>query len=621
MSERLFVHLDHLISREDIFYTSPRASTLPERNSKKDEVIRYVDIQDGRALFKRLRKPDFQRQTNAWTPDKCVDFLDSILRGWLVPHIILWKKPGTETRYILDGAHRVSVVKAWMENDWGDSVHAKKHYAKQDRARIEEAADRTRALVKRRIGNFKEFQAELEELHELNDLQIFQLPPQKRLLLEFFNSIDDTGLLIHWAENNSYEDVAQSFVRINRGGQPLDEFEVFLIDNRKSAFVRSIMAIAGGGTGSYWPAQEDLSNGLKEMVTTFNKIASDIHQRLFEPTHELPPTDVNQPFMPTPPYFRKHLYLRETLPILVSNEIVRGKTGFNSLVSRDEYNTTPESVIRSSYKILSHTDNKLKHLTSITNTEPLSLDIVPLFYWYNRRGQLVRALCYGFMYWMLKGNENDIRARKIIFSGNRDRFEYILHTLKPQIASIHFAGGAALNTTGKTANFFQRLLELLHETPDTEAGDLLDRVRKIVGDIAPTEPEEAIAIVSNRRSGRNTSLDTHGKINRLFKSNHRCHICGGHIDWKRKHQLDHVEPYKKTKITTAEGLEETHQFCNNNRDTIESYKKGVIKISLPKEKEEVTTQLELILSDSWEDEDEFPFVENETEAEAEAEDQ
>ena len=611
MSQRLFVHLDHLIPREDIFYTHPKTGRGSERNVKKDEVIRYIDIQDGRALFSKLRKPDFQRQTNAWTPEKCVDFLDSILRGWLIPHIILWKKPGSETRYILDGAHRVSVVKAWMEDDWGDSAKAKKHYARQDRDRIEEAAETTRELVNRRIGNYSEFQEELESLRELSEWDLIKVTEQKRLLLEFFNSVDDTGLLIHWAENNSYEDVAQSFVRINRGGQPLDEFEVYLIENRKSALVRSIMSIAGAGSGNNWPSIDTLSSDLKNMVASFPKLAANIHKRLFEPTHELPPTDVNQPFMPTPPYFRKHLYLREILPILANNEIVRGKSGFVKMVSREEYNASPETVIRSSNKILSTTENKLKHLTSISNTEPLSLDIVPLFYWYNKRGQLVRALCYGFLYWMLSGSDEDIRTRKIIFSGNRDRFEYILHMLKPQIASLHFSGGAALNTTDKTAKFFQDLLDLLHQNWNIEPDALIEKVRAILGNIAQIEPEETMAAVSNRRSGRNTYIDTHGKINRLFKTNHRCHICGGHIDWKRSHQLDHVKPYREEQATTPEGLEETHQFCNNNRDTIAAYKSGALKLSLPRKI--VTKQLVLEFNDDWQDEEEFPFVEDEVE--------
>lgn len=96
MSERVFVHLDHLIQREDIHYTHTGMARVAERAVKKDDIIRFVDIQEGRGIYPRLRKPDFQRQTNAWTPEKCVEFLDSLLRGWLIPHIILWQKPGTD---------------------------------------------------------------------------------------------------------------------------------------------------------------------------------------------------------------------------------------------------------------------------------------------------------------------------------------------------------------------------------------------------------------------------------------------------------------------------------------------------------------------------------------------
>lgn len=400
--KKLLVHLDHLIPKENIYYSPPKASDRVEKIArKKYEIIGYRVILEGSGLFSNLRKPDFQRQTNAWTPQKCVDFLDSVLRGWLVPHVILWEKPGSSIRYILDGAHRVSVVKAWMENDWGDSVEARHHYSRQDREKIEEAAEETRRLVKKQIGDFKEFRQELDALGELDEFEILQLAPEKRLLFSFFNSIDDTGLLVHWAENNSYEEVAQSFVRINKGGQPLDDFEVFLIEHRQSSFVRAIMSIANSGVGNNWPPSKSLSKTLQNRLEQFPTLASNIHSRLFEPTYEIPPTDVNQPFLPTPPYLRKHLYLREILPILVNNEIIRGQNAFANLVKGDEYNATPQVIINSGYNILHSTETKLKHLTALTNTEPLSLDIVPIFYWYNRKGQLVRALCYGFMYWML----------------------------------------------------------------------------------------------------------------------------------------------------------------------------------------------------------------------------
>lgn len=617
----LFVHLDHLINKDDIYYTAPELRTTAQKATKTDEVIRYIDIKEERGLYANLRKPDFQRQTNAWTPEKCVGFLDSVLKGLLIPYIILWRKPSSKVRYVLDGAHRISVIRAWMENDWGDSPKARQHYARHDWEKIQETAQITRELVANQIGEFKIFAKRVEdELGSLNELERLKLSSREQCLLEFFDSLEDnTGLLIHWAENNSYEEVAESFVRINQGGQALDEFEVDLIKYRKSSIVRAIMAIAGEGKGNYWPSPESLSQKLRDDLGQFSIIAANIHKRLFEPTYEIPPTDVNQPFMPAPPYFRKHLYLREILPILVNNEIIKGRIGFRNLVTRGEYNATPDVVIRSGQKILVTAENKLKHLTALTNTEPLSLDIVPLFYWYNLRGQFIRALCYGFFYWLLSGSDEDIKNRKLIFSGNRDRFEYILHTLKPEIASIHFSGGAALYTTAKAAEFFQRLLELLHEQkPGISPQDLHEDVIGILEEITNRDSSDVSVPISKRRSARNTSIDTHGKINRLFKANHRCPICNGHIDWKRKHQLDHNPiPYKEKQITTPDGVIEAHQFCNNdqNKAKIEAYRSGTLKLSLPKEPDVLKiVQMEMGLEiQEWDDEREFTFVENELE--------
>jgi hypothetical protein len=617
MGKRL-VHLDHLITRDDIYYHPRKTTFTDDRSVKKDEIIRYIDIRDNRGTFSSLRKPDFQRQTNAWDPDKCVEFLDSIVQAWLIPHIILWKQPGSKNRYVIDGAHRISVVKAWMCDDWGDSPRAKKYYTRQNQEEIEKIAEYTRDLVERTIGNFKELQSELSVFDDLSDMDKMSIPEHKRAILQFFHFIEDDGLPIHWADDKSYEQVAQSFVRINRGGQPLGDFEVYLIENRKSSYVRSIMAIAGAGKGEYWPPTQEIqqSRELRQLLETFPEKAADIHERLFKPSYQLPPNDVHQPFMPAPPYFRKHLYLRELLPILVNNDIVKTKSGFEKLVKREQYNLSIPIVIKSSDNILSTIEGKLKHVTSLSNREPLSLDIVPLFYWYNKRGQFVRALCYGFLYWIFTGTDEDIRNRKIIFSGNRERFEYILHTLKTEIASIHFTGGAALHTTIKTAKFFQELLMLLHTSRDKPTDELIDHVNMLLEGISNRDAAAMPLVSSKRRSGRNTAIDTHSKIDLLFNDNTRCHICGGHIDLKRYHQMDHVQQYKEQRETSPQNLLPTHQFCNNNRDIISTYKAGNVTLSPvlsseieSEQLEEKWEQMSFEIEDKWEDEQEFPDAE------------
>ena len=89
---------------------------------------------------------------------------------------------------------------------------------------------------------------------------------------------------------------------------------------------------------------------------------------------------------------------------------------------------------------------RLEHLVSPTHNST-SLSIVPIFYWYNQKGQYIRGLLYGFFYWLLAGSEKDTTERKLVFSANRDRFEYLLFDQKSQIAFLQDRSGAGLKVT------------------------------------------------------------------------------------------------------------------------------------------------------------------------------
>src|SRR3546814_15678397 len=63
-----------------------------------------------------LRKPDFQRETNHWTPEQVVSLLECYVEGDLIPSVILWQSE-TAT-FVIDGGHRLSVLRAWIEDDY-----------------------------------------------------------------------------------------------------------------------------------------------------------------------------------------------------------------------------------------------------------------------------------------------------------------------------------------------------------------------------------------------------------------------------------------------------------------------------------------------------------------------
>lgn len=169
MTKDIRVHLDHLITRQSLRYspsTSLAFDHIATSSPSPDHSIRFSDIRASDGWFSRLVKPDFQRATCAWTPEGCTDFLSSIIRRRIIPSIILWRNNETGFVYVLDGAHRLSALRAWMLDDWGDK--ADDFYKKNENyEEIINAASITRQLVRERIGSFTEFAHAESELRKI----------------------------------------------------------------------------------------------------------------------------------------------------------------------------------------------------------------------------------------------------------------------------------------------------------------------------------------------------------------------------------------------------------------------------------------------------------------------
>jgi hypothetical protein len=108
------VVLDGMIRRAD-FAQQAEASTI----DLGDKIM--ISQLSGRSpLLRLLRKPDFQRETNHWTPDQVASFISSFARGELIPSLILWKSDSYV--FVIDGGHRLSALRAWIENDYGTAL-------------------------------------------------------------------------------------------------------------------------------------------------------------------------------------------------------------------------------------------------------------------------------------------------------------------------------------------------------------------------------------------------------------------------------------------------------------------------------------------------------------------
>ena len=101
-------------------------------------------------ILKLLRKPDFQRETNHWTSEQIATFIASFLDNEVIPSLILWKSPNLI--FVIDGGHRLSALRAWMEDDYGDRAISQKFYGGEIPAAQKRSARQVRKIIEERGG-------------------------------------------------------------------------------------------------------------------------------------------------------------------------------------------------------------------------------------------------------------------------------------------------------------------------------------------------------------------------------------------------------------------------------------------------------------------------------------
>lgn len=105
-------------------------------------------------MYQTLRKPDFQRETSEWTPDKVCDLIQSFLEGDLIPAVIFWNSG--EFNFVIDGAHRLSAIIAWVTDDYGDGIVSQSFFEYSISTEQSEIADKTRRLIKKKFGTYND---------------------------------------------------------------------------------------------------------------------------------------------------------------------------------------------------------------------------------------------------------------------------------------------------------------------------------------------------------------------------------------------------------------------------------------------------------------------------------
>ena len=257
-------NLDALIRREDFdVEVGPTKAQSVEGADK----LKIVELEKESLMYKWLRKPDFQRRTSHWSPEKVAGFIESFVTGDLIPSLILWQSTVSGSIFVIDGAHRLSALIAWVHDDYGDGNISLPFFEGHIPPEQKNAADETRKLVGQRVGSYAEIK------HSQN------LPPQRA---EFASRVASSGVTLQWVKGDATR-AERSFHTINTEQTPLGDLELRLIRDRHCPNAIATRALVAAGTGQY--CRSSFSEDSKAQI---KKIAKEIYDDLFVPPLETP---------------------------------------------------------------------------------------------------------------------------------------------------------------------------------------------------------------------------------------------------------------------------------------------------------------------------------------------
>ncbi|WP_404925133.1 DUF262 domain-containing protein [Mesorhizobium sp. ORM16] len=201
------VNLDALIPREDFFIEG--GGERPGSSGQERIDIHHLD---NHFFATRMRKPDFQRETADWSPDKVVDLVRSFVDAELIPAVILWSAGNYS--FVIDGAHRLSALLAWVLDDYGDGRKSLEFFGgriSDDQRRI---ADRTRKALKSSIGAYNEY------VGAKSNPSVLPPPMQIR-----FNNLANQYITAQWVPTVDRLVAEKSFFKINEAATPINPTE------------------------------------------------------------------------------------------------------------------------------------------------------------------------------------------------------------------------------------------------------------------------------------------------------------------------------------------------------------------------------------------------------------
>lgn len=500
------VNLDALIRREDF-----EVVTSGEQMPKK-QALQISDLQDDSFFFPSLRKPDFQRETAEWNPDRVVGLIRSFMEGELIPAVILWQN--RELNFVIDGSHRLSALLAWVHDDFGDGPSSQEFFGYEVPDEQIVVAKRTRALVEKAFGSY----ASHKDAAKNPDKYGPDLVTRARKL-------STLSLDLQWVTGNS-EKAEESFFRINQRAAIISPQELELLKTRRKPMTIAARAIIRRGTGhKYW----DLFDSARQQQ--IEELATDLHRMMFEPQLKSPIKSVDMPPGGS-------VYASPSLRMVY--DFIEGCVG---APSPDDDETGERTV--------EYLNRCRRVMRLILSNYPSSLGLHPAVYFYSWTGKQQPILFITMANLVVEWERAGQLSKFIEVRGKFEDFLIEHRALSNQIIRKFGTSVPAKHLR----DYYETLIRLIGKGLPTES--IIPELQKHFAYLQPAEsPYEGVTPTKF-----STQVKSGLAVREFLASAPRCPICKGVVPMQAI-SIDHIERKEDGGHPIVDNAQVTHPYCN-----------------------------------------------------------
>ena len=516
------VFLDAFVKKDD-FNAEFNDGT---RSQSMKSTISISELEKDSFFLNALRKPDFQRETNDWDEDKIVEFIDSLVSNELIPSIILWKNENNLI-FLIDGAHRISAVCAWINDDYGDGEISRSYYDGYIPDEQIKIAASVREKINSVIGPYSSYKDKSISKRGIDF--------EKKL-----NNLGSIGISIQWVFGDSRK-AEESFVKINQKSTPISDRELEIITNRDESYAACTRLILRAAKGHDYIS--NIKNPNEKIEIT--KLAKEVHLLMFG-KKSVNYTDLNN--LP----IAGMLSSCHTLDIIAQTVVICNNDNEKLLKSEITFNNLKKILI-----------NCKKTLSYIFSNEQYSLGLHPYIYFYNDIGGHKIGNYYGILQFISDVKDKPNELNKYI--RNRERLERIIMKYGFVFQQLQRKWRQSKRAYKELARFYSDLLDEI----DNNIDDIV-----VINEISAKYNFLDFKIIDNEIINKKASFSQGKKkqikIQSMASTLLKCPICNGYLS-PNSSSIDHIQRKEDNGDNSIANGQLTHLYCNT------TYKEKLVK--------------------------------------------